>query len=108
MNLSTSDFSTASSIDVNPFTQTGVKPCAPALIDAAHPQHERVETVICATIPRSAWRADHRFNAGDTNRSGAGLGLCIVKSIAQSHAASVDLSESKLGGLGVTLRLELG
>jgi signal transduction histidine kinase len=85
-----------------------VKPCTPALIDAAHSQREWVETVICATIPRSAWRADHRIRAGDTNRSGAGLGLSIVKTIAQSHAASVDLSESKLGGLGVTVSFELG
>jgi two-component system sensor histidine kinase QseC len=48
------------------------------------------------------------YRAGDTNRSGAGLGLSIVETIAQSHAASVELSESKLGGLCVTVRFELG
>jgi signal transduction histidine kinase len=54
-------------------------------------------------------KASGRFyRAGDTNRSGAGLGLSIVETIAQNHAASVLLSESKLGGLCVTVRFELG
>jgi len=47
------------------------------------------------------------YRAGDTNRSGAGLGLSIVKTIAQSHSAGVELSESKLGGLCVTVRFDL-
>jgi len=33
--------------------------------------------------------------------------LSIVKTIAQSHCASVELSESKLGGLCVTVRFDL-
>ena len=47
------------------------------------------------------------YRAGDTNSSGAGLGLSIVKTIAQSHAASVELSESELGGLCVTVSFDL-
>jgi signal transduction histidine kinase len=47
------------------------------------------------------------YRAGDTNTSGAGLGLSIVKTIAKSHAASVELSESQLGGLCVTIRFDL-
>jgi len=47
------------------------------------------------------------YRAGDTNLGGAGLGLSIVKTIAQSHRASVQLSESKLGGLCVTVRFDL-
>ncbi|MCG6889008.1 MAG: sensor histidine kinase N-terminal domain-containing protein [Gammaproteobacteria bacterium] len=50
---------------------------------------------------------DRFYRAGDTNRAGAGLGLSIVKTIAQSHCASVELSESKLGGLCVTVRFDL-
>ena len=47
------------------------------------------------------------YRAGDTNSSGAGLGLSIVKTIAQSHGASVELSESELGGLCVTVDFDL-
>jgi signal transduction histidine kinase len=47
------------------------------------------------------------YRAGNTNRAGAGLGLSIVKTIAQSHSARVELSESKLGGLCVTVRFDL-
>jgi two-component system sensor histidine kinase QseC len=47
------------------------------------------------------------YRAGDTNSSGAGLGLSIVKTIAQSHAANVELSESELGGLRVTVDFDL-
>jgi len=47
------------------------------------------------------------YRAGDTNSSGAGLGLSIVKTIAQSHGASVELSESELGGLCVTVGFDL-
>lgn len=46
MNLSTSDLSTATSTDVTAFTQPGSRPCAPALIDAGHPQRKKVETFI--------------------------------------------------------------
>jgi two-component system sensor histidine kinase QseC len=50
---------------------------------------------------------DRFYRAGDTNRAGAGLGLSIVKTIAQGHAASVELSESELGGLCVSVRFNL-
>lgn len=41
------------------------------------------------------------YRAGDTNSPGAGLGLSIVKSIADIHLATVELAESELGGLAV-------
>jgi signal transduction histidine kinase len=47
------------------------------------------------------------YRAGDTNRSGAGLGLSMVETIAHNHAAGVELSESKLGGLCVGVRFDL-
>ena len=47
------------------------------------------------------------YRAGDTNLSGAGLGLSIVKTIAQNHSGILELSESKLGGLCVTIRFDL-
>jgi hypothetical protein len=40
------DLSTATSTDVTAFTQPGSRPCAPALIDAGHPQRKKVETFI--------------------------------------------------------------
>jgi hypothetical protein len=40
------DLSTATSTDVTTFTQPGSRPCAPALIDAGHPQRKKVETFI--------------------------------------------------------------
>ena len=47
------------------------------------------------------------YRAGDTNSPGAGLGLSIVDNIARSHSGQVELSESKLGGLCVTIRFDL-
>jgi two-component system, OmpR family, sensor histidine kinase QseC len=47
------------------------------------------------------------YRAGDTNILGAGLGLSIVENIARSHAGRMELSESKLGGLCVTIRFDL-
>ena len=47
------------------------------------------------------------YRAGDTNSLGAGLGLSIIDNIARSHAGRVELSESKLGGLCVTIRFDL-
>lgn len=46
------------------------------------------------------------YRAGDTNAPGAGLGLSIVKSIAQIHSARIELGESELGGLVVKVRFE--
>ena len=40
------DFSTATNLDVTAFRQSGANPCAPALIDAGHPQRKKVETFI--------------------------------------------------------------
>ena len=44
------------------------------------------------------------YRGGDTNKAGAGLGLSIVKSIANLHSARVELEESELGGLRVNVR----
>jgi two-component system sensor histidine kinase QseC len=53
-------------------------------------------------------RAPGRFyRAGDTNLAGAGLGLSIVKTIANSHGGELQLSESTLGGLCVSLRFQI-
>ncbi len=46
------------------------------------------------------------YRAGDTNASGAGLGLSIAKSIAQIHSAQIELGESDLGGLTVSVRFQ--
>jgi hypothetical protein len=40
------DFSTATNLDVTAFRQSGANPCAPALIDAGHPQRKKVEAFI--------------------------------------------------------------
>ena len=48
------------------------------------------------------------YRAADTNTRGAGLGLSIVKSIAQIHSAQIELGESDLGGLAIRIRFELG
>jgi two-component system sensor histidine kinase QseC len=48
------------------------------------------------------------YRAADTNSRGAGLGLSIVKSIAQIHSAQVELGESDLGGLSIKIRFDLG
>jgi len=47
------------------------------------------------------------YRAADTNTSGAGLGLSIVKTIAQSHSGQMQLDESELGGLRVSIRFDL-
>jgi two-component system sensor histidine kinase QseC len=53
-------------------------------------------------------RAPGRFyRAGDTNLAGAGLGLSIVKTIALSHGGELQLSDSTLGGLCVSLRFKI-
>lgn len=46
------------------------------------------------------------YRAGDTNAPGAGLGLSIVKSIAQIYAAQIEIGESDLGGLSVRIRFQ--
>ena len=48
------------------------------------------------------------YRTADTNTRGAGLGLSIVKSIAQIHSAQIELGESDLGGLAIRVRFELG
>ena len=59
------------------------------------------------SMPNSGSRYGRFYRAGDTNSLGAGLGLSIIDNIARSHAGRVELSESKLGGLCVTIRFDL-
>jgi len=47
------------------------------------------------------------YRAADTNISGAGLGLSIVKTIAQSHSGRMQLGESELGGLRVSIHFDV-
>jgi len=47
------------------------------------------------------------YRAADTNTCGVGLGLSIVKSIAQIHSAQIELGEFDLGGLAIRIRFEL-
>ncbi|HJV85208.1 MAG TPA: ATP-binding protein [Noviherbaspirillum sp.] len=49
-------------------------------------------------------RVFDRFYRGDsTGQTGSGLGLSIVKNIADQHGASIDLGRSVLGGLSVAV-----
>jgi two-component system sensor histidine kinase QseC len=45
-----------------------------------------------------------RFHRGEVDESGCGIGLSIVRQIADMHGASIALSRSRLGGLAVELR----
>ncbi|MCP4768397.1 MAG: GHKL domain-containing protein [Gammaproteobacteria bacterium] len=47
------------------------------------------------------------YRAADTNTSGAGLGLSIVETIAQNHSGHMQLGESELGGLRVSIRFDV-
>ncbi len=47
------------------------------------------------------------YRAADAGSRGAGLGLSIVDTIAQSHSGQLELSQSELGGLCVTVRFKL-
>ena len=47
------------------------------------------------------------YRAADAGSKGAGLGLSIVDTIAQSHSGKLELSQSELGGLCVTVRFKL-
>ena len=46
------------------------------------------------------------YRAADTNTAGAGLGLSIVKTIADIHDAELELAESELGGLAIRIRFD--
>jgi signal transduction histidine kinase len=46
------------------------------------------------------------YRAADTNTAGAGLGLSIVKTIADIHDAGLELAQSELGGLAVRIRFD--
>lgn len=46
------------------------------------------------------------YRAGADGSAGAGLGLSIVKTIADLHGAGVELDESALGGLRVAVRFD--
>jgi len=53
-------------------------------------------------------RVFDRFHRREPGRdSGAGLGLAIVRAIAQRHGGQVNLSDSPLGGLRAELELSL-
>jgi two-component system OmpR family sensor kinase/two-component system sensor histidine kinase QseC len=47
---------------------------------------------------------DRFYRRADRGETGSGLGLAIVRSIAAAHGASVELGESPLGGLRVSVR----
>jgi len=58
--------------------------------------------------PEQLSRATARFyRAGDTNLTGAGLGLSIVENIAKIHGGQLQLGKSTLGGLCASLRFEI-
>jgi len=78
-------------------------------------QHDGADLVLAVDDSGVGLDAEQRdkvlgrfYRAGDTNSAGAGLGLSIVKSIAQIHDARLELNESELGGLGVTVRFPIG
>jgi two-component system OmpR family sensor kinase/two-component system sensor histidine kinase QseC len=48
---------------------------------------------------------DRFYRRGLDDSGGTGLGLAIVRRVAQRHGATVQLGDSPLGGLRVTLRL---
>lgn len=52
--------------------------------------------------------AERFFRADSSDTSGAGLGLAIVRSIAETHGAGMFLDESRLGGLAVRIEFETG
>jgi two-component system OmpR family sensor kinase/two-component system sensor histidine kinase QseC len=49
---------------------------------------------------------DRFYRRAVNDEAGTGLGLAIVKSVAARHGASVNLGDSTLGGLRVTVRFE--
>jgi signal transduction histidine kinase len=49
---------------------------------------------------------DRFYRRGLVDEPGTGLGLAIVRSVAQRHGATVQLGDSPLGGLRVTLRFQ--
>jgi signal transduction histidine kinase len=44
------------------------------------------------------------YRLPDTSADGCGIGLSIVRTVAQVHSAQIELGESSLGGLSVTVR----
>lgn len=50
---------------------------------------------------------DRFYRIPGTSPSGSGLGLAIVKAVADRHAATIELGNSSLGGLAVTLTFPL-
>jgi two-component system OmpR family sensor kinase/two-component system sensor histidine kinase QseC len=73
---------------------------------AAMPVRRRCRST---TRPRhSARRARHVFDRfyrrAEQHEPGTGLGLAIVRGVAERHGATVELGDSPLGGLRVTVR----
>jgi two-component system OmpR family sensor kinase len=50
---------------------------------------------------------DRFYRVPGTSPSGSGLGMAIVKAIAERHDATIELGEAELGGLAVTVRFPL-
>jgi len=48
---------------------------------------------------------DRFYRRASSTEPGTGLGLAIVRGVAERHGAKVELEESPLGGLRVTVRL---
>jgi len=47
---------------------------------------------------------DRFYRRASSNEPGTGLGLAIVRGVAERHGATVELGDSPLGGLRVTVR----
>jgi two-component system OmpR family sensor kinase/two-component system sensor histidine kinase QseC len=47
---------------------------------------------------------DRFYRRADAGETGTGLGLAIVRSVAQRHGADIELGDSPIGGLRITLR----
>ncbi len=57
--------------------------------------------------PRLFERLFRAESSRNRNSGGAGLGLSLCQSIAQAHEGSIEIADSPLGGLAVTVRIPL-
>lgn len=67
----------------------------------------RISVIDCgAGVPEARWRAtSERFAAGSTSEDGAGLGLAIVRSVADVHGGRLDFGKRQDGRFVVSLSL---